>query len=121
MSDELPCGVCKGESGGKFVGVACVPSVPLSIAWCSNCIQRDAAPDYVFEHDFIFVANGDVNNLCEWARTRVTWVDGKYISFDEYVRRITPERVAQAQKDWMERIRENQDDESGTADAPAAD
>src|SRR5262245_35013928 len=61
--DNLPCGICNGESGGNFIGVASVPGAPLSVAWCSECLSRNAAPSYVFEHDFIFVAEGDVEKL----------------------------------------------------------
>lgn len=89
----MTCEVCNGESGGTFVGVASVPGAPLSIAWCSECLARDSAPDYVFKHDFIFVANGDVDGLAPWARQRVTWANGGYIVFDEYVKRFTPEDV----------------------------
>jgi hypothetical protein len=57
-------------------------------------LDNDATPSWVFEHDFIHVAGGKLENLNEWARSRVTWADGKYIPFDEYVKRITPEQIA---------------------------
>ena len=90
---EMTCEVCNGESGGTFVGVAAVPGIPMSIGWCSECLRRDSAPSYVFKHDFIFVAEGDVTKLHPCARSRQTWADGGYITFDEYVKRITPEMV----------------------------
>jgi hypothetical protein len=87
------CEVCGGQSGGRHVGVACVPGAPVSIAWCSECIKRDSAPAFIFEHDFIFIAQGDLSQLNEWARGRVTWYDKKYISFDEFVQTISIDRV----------------------------
>ena len=89
------CECCNNESGGTEVGVAAIPGVPCSISWCNECLKHNAFPNWVFEHDFIFVANGDSNNLNEWGRNRVTWADGRYMSFLEYVKRITPEQVKQ--------------------------
>lgn len=95
MTDlEQKCDLCHGESGGRYVGVACVPGAPVSIAWCSECLSRDCAPAWIFEHDFIHVAGGDLEALGEWARQRETWADGHYVTFDEFVKRITPEMVA---------------------------
>lgn len=102
----LSCDVCHGESGGTFVGVASVPGAPVSIAWCSECLQRDSAPSWVFDHDFVYVAGGDVENLVDWARSRVTWADGGYIGFDEYVKRITPEDVAKQLAEYEQALRD---------------
>lgn len=100
LPENVACGVCHGESGGNFIGVASVPGVPMSIAWCSECLKRDCAPEEVFSHDFIYVARGDVTVLNEWARSRETWVDGRYVTFDEYVRRISLEEVAAELTKW---------------------
>lgn len=94
------CEVCHGESGGTFVGVASIPGAPMSIAWCTECLARESAPAFVFDHDFVFVAGGDVTQLVDWARARVTWVDGRYVHFDEYVSRISPEDVARMQAEY---------------------
>lgn len=106
------CGVCGCESGGTFVGVASIPGVPMSIAWCSECLKRDCAPAEVFEHDFIFVAGGNLDALNEWARSRETWADGRYILFDEYVKRITPEQVVDALREFAEKVAEVDDGDS---------
>ena len=92
---NLTCEICNGESGSPFVGVASIPGVPMSIAWCAACLQHDCAPTFVFEHDFIFVAEGDLDKLHEWALDRMTWSEGRYMGFREYVQRFTPEIVAQ--------------------------
>lgn len=86
--------MCGGESGGRYVGVAAVSDAPVSIAWCSECLTRDCAPAWIFDHDFVHVAGGDVEALNERTRSRQTWADGRYMTFDEYVKRITPEMVA---------------------------
>jgi hypothetical protein len=99
------CEVCNGESGGTEVGVAAISGVPCSISWCDNCLKNDAFPSWVFDHDFVFVAHGDTNNLNEWARQRVTWSDGKYIGFMEYVKRITPEEVSRQKKEYEEEMK----------------
>lgn len=36
------CGCCEQEK--PIVGVASVPGVPLSIAWCSDCLKSGAIP-----------------------------------------------------------------------------
>ena len=89
----MTCEICHGESGGAYAGVASIPGVPVSISWCTECLKRDTAPAFVFEHDFIFVAGGDLTQLHPWALERETWADGKYMKFTEYVKRFTPEYV----------------------------
>lgn len=94
----MSCEVCKNESGGTDVGVASIPGVPMSIMWCDECLKRDCAPSFIFEHDFIFLANGDLSLLNDWAKRRVTWADGRYVDFEEYVKRFTPEQIAEEWK-----------------------
>jgi hypothetical protein len=96
MAEALKCEVCGGQSGGDFVGVASIPGAPMSIAWCNRCIGRDAIPEFIARHDFIFVAGGDLSRLAEWARERTVWADGRYMPFAEFVRRITREEVENA-------------------------
>ena len=81
------CDVCNNESGGTDLGVACIPGVPMSIMWCSECLGRDSAPAFVFEHDLDMV-NGDLAGLNEWAKQRVTWANGKYLTLVEYSEEI---------------------------------
>lgn len=98
------CDICENESGGKDVGVASIPGAPVSIMWCDECLKRDCAPTFVFEHDFIYVGEGNLDNLNEWAKSRETWADGRYMSFTEYVKRITPEHVKQELANYFEAI-----------------
>jgi hypothetical protein len=96
----MSCDACKNESGGRDVGVASVPGVPMSITWCDECLKRDCAPSFVFEHDFIFVAGGNLSVLNDWSKQRETWADGRYMSFTEYVQRITLDQVARQLKEY---------------------
>jgi hypothetical protein len=100
------CDCCHGESGGREVGVAAIPGVPMSIQWCSECLKHDAFPAFVFDHDFIFVALGSLENLNDWAKERVCWFQGKYIGFLDYVKHITPEQV---EKELLEAADAEQD------------
>jgi hypothetical protein len=95
-ADTETCDVCNGESGGSFVGVASIPGAPMSIAWCDKCIRHEAIPEFVAQHDFIFVASGDLSRLVDWARQRSVWADGGYLEFEEYVKRISPADVQKA-------------------------
>ena len=96
----MTCEVCRNESGGTDVGVASIPGVPMSITWCSECLKRDCAPSFVLEHDFVFIAGGDLNALNDWAKQRETWADGRYMVFTEYVQRITPQEVERQLKEY---------------------
>jgi hypothetical protein len=87
------CDCCHDESGGTDVGVASIPGVPMSISWCDSCLKHEAFPSFVFDHDWIFVAEGHPEALNEWALQRVCWADGRYMPFLEYVKRITPEQI----------------------------
>ena len=60
---DQKCDICGGESGGRYVGVASVPGAPVSIAWCSECLARDCAPTWIFDHDFVHVAGGTLRGL----------------------------------------------------------
>jgi hypothetical protein len=110
-ANVLTCDVCNNESGGAFVGVAAVPGAPMSIAWCSECLSRNSAPAFIFEYDFVYVANGDVDALNDWARSRVTWADGRYIPFEEYVKRLTPEWVKEQMDEYERAMRVRHEEE----------
>jgi hypothetical protein len=109
------CEVCHGESGGEEVGVACIPGVPMSISWCSECLKHEAFPSFVFDYDFIFVGEGDLNHLNDYAKNRVTWFDGKYVGFLDYVKRITPEQVKQELDEMNSRMSNYEEGEDGNS------
>jgi len=90
------CDVCNNESCDKDVGVASIPGVPMSIMWGNKCLNNPLGiviPSFTVDYLFIFVALGHLENLIDEVKEYFTWADGKYIRFDEYVKRITPEQV----------------------------
>lgn len=36
------CGCCHKEK--PIIGVACIPGIPMSIAWCEDCLRSGAIP-----------------------------------------------------------------------------
>ena len=41
MADKLICEVCNKN---EAIGVACVPMVPISVAYCTKCLEANAHP-----------------------------------------------------------------------------
>lgn len=97
----MSCGVCDGKSGGEYVGVASIPGVPMSIGWCRSCLDKNAIPAHIAEHDFILVGAGDLEQLAPWARARMVWHDDKYMTFDEFCGTIPREEVEREIKEWL--------------------
>jgi hypothetical protein len=77
----LACDVCGGNSGGSYVGVACVPGVAMSAAWCDNCLFHYAVPPAVASH---WIEDIGLDHLAEWAAESKVWHDGSYITVREY-------------------------------------
>lgn len=89
------CDVCNGESGGTDVGVAAVPSAPVSVMWCTECLQQNAVPLFVVE-TWLFAdfEQADVELPAEppgrdvfakWVMDMTVWRDGRYVPFGEAV------------------------------------
>jgi hypothetical protein len=101
----MPCEVCNNESGGIDVGVASIPGVPMSIMWCNECLKRDCAPSFVFDHDYVFVAEGNLEVLNDWSKSRETWADGRYMPFTEYVQRISSTEVQRQLSSYIDALK----------------
>lgn len=110
MASDLTCDVCNGESGGIFVGVASLTSGPMSVAFCNKCIAERAEPTFALDYLFIHVANGDINNLHPSVLEMRTWVDGGYVIFTDYVKRITPAMVDAELRGYEEAMRTTHED-----------
>ena len=67
MSEKLICQICEDE---EAVGVACMPSVPISFAYGRKCIDANAHPYWAL------VANtalgGGLKNTADWWKWMVT-------------------------------------------------
>lgn len=73
-------GLCEVCGTGAAIGVAST-SIPYSCAYCVECAQHGADPEWVLEHLLNEVAGGDPTKL---APGLITYKDGKYISFEEW-------------------------------------
>ena len=60
---DLICQCCNREPA---VGVASIPGVPMSIAWCQACIRAEVVPVWVCEF-WRDMADGQRNALAPWA------------------------------------------------------
>lgn len=63
MAGEV-CDVCEKE---PTIGVACVPGVPMSVAYCPGCLQANAHPWWVLVANT--AAMGGLDEAAGW------WVD----------------------------------------------
>ena len=66
-NNDLTCQVCDKN---KAVGVCCIPSVPVTVAYCSECLQANAHPW------FILISNtaccGGLEHMADFWRKMVT-------------------------------------------------
>jgi hypothetical protein len=74
---HLTCDVC----GKSAVGVASSSLGAISYAYCNECLLRYAEPVTAFEITYE-VTSGDV---ADWVKELTTYVDGKYLTWDEWV------------------------------------
>jgi len=79
MADDL-CDVCHKN---KPIGVAST-SMPLSVAYCIECANRDADPEIVFET--MYMGNEDQEVNPEVGDHYLTFKDGEYITYTEWVK-----------------------------------
>lgn len=106
------CDVCHNESCTEDIGVACIPGVPMSIMWGNKCLNNPlgiVVPSHTIEYHFIFGGMGNVENLADWCKELYTWADGKYMKFDEYVKRISMEQVQKELDDYEQYIASKED------------
>lgn len=61
MSIDLICEVCNKE---KAVGVACVPMVPMSVAYCKSCLKANAHPWWILIANTVCIGGLNNANLC---------------------------------------------------------
>lgn len=59
---KLVCDVCNKE---KAIGVACIPMVPMSVAYCRKCLEANAHPWWALVANTICI-NGLENANDEW-------------------------------------------------------
>lgn len=85
------CNVC-GTAGEVFVHSSSVG--PMSFASCRECLNHHAEPAFAFDylHDYV---STDGEGLAEWVNDLSTHVDGKYMTWAEWLAwRQHPDRKA---------------------------
>ena len=103
---DQTCEVCKGESGGEYVGVAAIPGHPVSVSWCRSCLREDATPAFIAEYVLFDLGGGSLDGLAPWVFEQKVWHEGKYLPFREWAATFTPEQIAEALAEVDARDRE---------------
>ena len=73
------CDCCQREG---VVGVASSCLGAISFAWCRPCLDHGAEPAWML----MFTFQMTEGQCAEWVRGLSTWVDGKYVTWDEWVK-----------------------------------
>jgi hypothetical protein len=77
---EPLCQVC---SQREAAGVAAMPGVPMSVAYCRPCLNENAHPLWAIHA--VIEMNGGVEHVAEWVKDFRSYRDGRYIGWDEIV------------------------------------
>lgn len=81
------CDVCNNQSCTRDIGVAAIPTAPMSIMWGDKCLAHRpiCVPDFVFDY---WLSDIGADNLSPECSTWVTWHDGRYVPFTEYATNV---------------------------------
>jgi len=83
INKERLCDVCNKE---EIFGVASIPGIPMSVAYCKNCINADAHPIWAIRGNI--VCCGGVEHINpNYLNTVVYSQDGDYITIEEDLKR----------------------------------
>jgi hypothetical protein len=75
MGSKLVCEVCEKEDA---VGVACVPAIPYSAAYGSQCLTLNAHPYGILRANV--ACNGGPDGTADWFMNLMTFVGGQYVT-----------------------------------------
>jgi hypothetical protein len=75
-------GTCDVCSRNRDVAVCASVFGAISHAICVECLQRPAEPLSSFKYTYDTVGP---DNVASWVRNWYTWIDGKYVHWDNYV------------------------------------
>jgi hypothetical protein len=80
------CECCNRQK--ELVGVASIPALPMSIAWCKECLDNSAIP--LFAADYLFQdVRGDLNQIVpSYLDDQTVFKDGKYIVVREAMKNM---------------------------------
>jgi hypothetical protein len=85
------CDVCGRE---RATHVCSSPFGPVSFAYCADCLNKPAEVRSIFDYLYDEVAKGDPSQLSPEIRNWYTWIDGRYVHWDNYVFRRKQESDA---------------------------
>lgn len=88
---ESTCDVC-GRQGISGVGSSALG--PISLAYCGECIQNGAEPEWLLGMTWDSCGQGE--HVADWVKDTWTWIDDKYVSWEEFdaLARANPEKWA---------------------------
>jgi hypothetical protein len=78
MTIDLICEVCNSEPA---VGVACVPGIPMSVAYGNNCLREGADPLWALRANVACCGGVDCI-VPEYLESR-TYLNGEYVTLRE--------------------------------------
>lgn len=91
---ERECDVCRRK---RILMVCNCGFGAMSLGYCAECHQRRSEPEWGFEYLLFEVANGDPYSLHESVKYMTTYIDGQYVSWDDWV-----EKNRGRHKEYME-------------------
>lgn len=87
------CDVCHRDG---VAGVAASPFVPMSFAYCEECLDKWADPTFVVEYIFFDVAEGNEAKLQpDFLDTQRTYSEDRYMTWREWLD-LNSERILKA-------------------------
>lgn len=102
--EELKCDVCNDR--GAF-GVAALPGIPVSVAWCPECIQSGAIPYWALVANTAMI--GGMEHAADWWKETVdltlTWLNKDREDFEREV-----QADIEAEREFEEELRQVTDE-----------
>lgn len=117
-TDPLDLGKCQCCERNPAVGVAAIPGIAMSIAWCGKCLEAGAIP--------YWVAVANTAMIGGWSDAAPWWTETvedtlRYFGkdFDEFLQEVEEEKETQHRLE-MEQMALEEELNSGTADRPGS-
>lgn len=92
VSSSMRCNVCGNEE--NIVGVASSSFVAMSLCYCSECLQKPADAEMIFDYLYYMVADQNPEKLDPTIKLWFTFINGEYVSWEDYckLQRDNPKR-----------------------------
>lgn len=76
---------CETCGSPNSIGVACVPGVPYSAAYCQTCLRNNAHPEWIVRAQIIEVGC-DPAAIVDWFLNEYTFALGVYMTVRDYMK-----------------------------------